>query len=161
MTSAAAGFILAMVGPVSDNVAGVANAFSDLQDDGVGVERAASYLNLPQECGSDLPLQIARSQNGEAPLDLDRSWLREGRLTATNVCVRYAPSFPDILHNVSFDIEGGSRVGVVGATGSGKSTLAKTLFGFTEISGGSIKIDGTSESRLVTNRSTRELQLIK
>ena len=47
-----------------------------------------------------------------------------------------------ILHGVSFTIEAGQRVAVVGHSGSGKSTLARLLYRFYDVSRGSITING-------------------
>jgi ATP-binding cassette subfamily B protein len=47
-----------------------------------------------------------------------------------------------ILSGVSFSIEAGQRVAVVGHSGSGKSTLARLLYRFYEVSRGAILING-------------------
>ncbi|HYD99714.1 MAG TPA: ATP-binding cassette domain-containing protein, partial [Alphaproteobacteria bacterium] len=47
-----------------------------------------------------------------------------------------------ILHGVSFAIEAGQRVAVVGHSGSGKSTLARLLYRFYDVSRGAITING-------------------
>ena len=47
-----------------------------------------------------------------------------------------------VLKNVSFKIQSGQTVGVVGPTGSGKSTLARLLFRFYDIQTGTITING-------------------
>jgi len=47
-----------------------------------------------------------------------------------------------ILHDVSFTIEAGQRIAVVGHSGSGKSTLARLLYRFYDIARGSIRING-------------------
>jgi ATP-binding cassette subfamily B protein len=47
-----------------------------------------------------------------------------------------------ILSGVSFSIEAGQRVAVVGHSGSGKSTLARLLYRFYDVSGGAILISG-------------------
>lgn len=60
-----------------------------------------------------------------------------------NVSFRYSEDTPDVLKDVSFKLQKGDRMALVGTTGSGKSTiirlLAKTYTGYR----GSIKINGT------------------
>jgi len=46
------------------------------------------------------------------------------------------------LREVSFKVEAGSKVGIVGRTGAGKSTIAQTLSRLLELESGSIEIDG-------------------
>jgi ABC-type dipeptide/oligopeptide/nickel transport system ATPase component len=54
----------------------------------------------------------------------------------------HLPSPPD----VSFHINGGEKVGLVGRTGSGKSSMFLTLFRMVELEAGSIVIDGVDIS---------------
>ena len=70
-----------------------------------------------------------------------------------HVSFSYRPSRP-ILRDVSFTIEKGQKVAVVGASGAGKSTLVKLLFRFYDVTGGSVRIDG-QDVRAVTQRSLR------
>ncbi len=48
------------------------------------------------------------------------------------------------LKSVSFTLEPGQAVGVIGASGSGKSTLARALTGVWQPSSGSIRLDGAA-----------------
>jgi len=50
------------------------------------------------------------------------------------------------LRGVSFEINEGERVGVIGHNGAGKSTLLKAIAGIYPITGGEIKINGTIQS---------------
>jgi ATP-binding cassette, subfamily B, bacterial MsbA len=59
-----------------------------------------------------------------------------------NVSFKYEKQF--VLQNVSFSIEKGKTIALVGASGSGKSTLADLLPRFYDISEGDILIDGKS-----------------
>jgi ATP-binding cassette subfamily C (CFTR/MRP) protein 1 len=81
----------------------------------------------------------------EAPLQLSNvepSWPQEGRITFTDVEIRYRAGLPLVLRGLNMDVRGGERIGIVGRTGAGKSSIMSALFRITELSGGSIKIDG-------------------
>ncbi len=47
-----------------------------------------------------------------------------------------------VLRDVSFEVQPGQRVGIVGATGSGKTTLINLLMRFYDVSRGRILVDG-------------------
>ncbi|KAB8343200.1 hypothetical protein FH972_022790 [Carpinus fangiana] len=83
------------------------------------------------------------------------SWPSKGKIEVENLEVAYAPGLDPVLKGISFTIEAGKRVGVVGRTGSGKSTLTLALFRFLDTRKGTISIDGidTSLLRLVDLRS--------
>ena len=48
----------------------------------------------------------------------------------------------DILHDISFELKSGQKLGIIGATGSGKTTLTALLMRFYDVSSGAIRIDG-------------------
>jgi ATP-binding cassette subfamily B protein len=60
-----------------------------------------------------------------------------------------------VLQNVSFDVEPGEMVGLVGPTGAGKTTLMKLLMRMYDVDSGEVRVDGT-DVREVTLRSLRE-----
>lgn len=78
----------------------------------------------------------------------------EGGISFNNVSFAYHPERP-ILKCVSFAVEPGSKVAIVGPSGSGKSTLARLLFRFYDLQDGDIRIDGQSISQ-VTQESLRQ-----
>ncbi|RVT86279.1 ABCB family ABC transporter ATP-binding protein/permease [Inhella crocodyli] len=77
-----------------------------------------------------------------------------GRVEFDAVDFAYDPARP-VLHGVSFTIEPGQRVAVVGPSGSGKSTLARLLFRFYDVKAGAVRIDG-QDIRHVTQHSLRQ-----
>ena len=64
-----------------------------------------------------------------------------GSIKFDNVTFNYEDSHEDTLENISFEIQAGEMVGVIGATGSGKTTLAQLLARIYDPSAGSIFID--------------------
>ena len=60
-----------------------------------------------------------------------------------------------IIKNLSFRVEPGQKVAIVGPSGSGKSTLARLLFRFYDLQSGSIRIDGQPIDQ-VTQLSLRQ-----
>lgn len=69
-------------------------------------------------------------------------------LSAQNILLRFGG--PPLLDNVSFDIEAGDRICLVGRNGEGKSTLLKILTGEMEMNSGDIvKKSGLKISRMI------------
>ncbi|GLB50581.1 ABC transporter ATP-binding protein [Neptunitalea lumnitzerae] len=50
----------------------------------------------------------------------------------------------EVLHGISFNVQQGETVAIVGATGAGKSTIINLLNRFYEIQSGAIKVDGVN-----------------
>jgi ABC-type multidrug transport system fused ATPase/permease subunit len=81
--------------------------------------------------------------------DVKTKWITNGAIEFEMVDFRY-PSQPNVstLKQISFSINAGERIGIVGRTGSGKSTLVTTLKRNLEIHSGRITIDGIDISTL-------------
>lgn len=65
-----------------------------------------------------------------------------GRVEFRNIAFRYPGAQSDAISDVSFTVEAGQTVAVVGRSGSGKSTLVKLLARFYIPTGGQITLDG-------------------
>lgn len=63
-------------------------------------------------------------------------------LSFNNVSFKYSDMTKMVLREVSFDIEAGAKVAIVGRSGSGKSTIVKLLLGMYEPEQGNIQISG-------------------
>lgn len=66
----------------------------------------------------------------------------QGLIEYQNVEFSYANSKEAVLHNISFKVEPGQIVAIVGRSGSGKSTIINLLPRFYDVQRGMIKIDG-------------------
>ena len=78
----------------------------------------------------------------------------EGRIEFEDVYFAYEPGRP-VLTGITFTIEPGQTVALVGPTGAGKTTIANLIPRFYDVSAGSVRIDG-HDVREVKRRSLRE-----
>ncbi|HYA27759.1 MAG TPA: ABC transporter ATP-binding protein, partial [Acidobacteriota bacterium] len=83
----------------------------------------------------DTPVDIQSANNAVVPKPF------RGEVVFDNVWFEYKAGDP-VLKGVSFCIEPGEKIAVVGATGSGKTTMIKLLNRFYDIQKGSIKVGG-------------------
>ncbi len=77
----------------------------------------------------------------ENPSTDDEELKLEGKIEFKNVSFSYTPEVP-VLKNVSFTIEPGQTVGILGPTGSGKSTIANLMCRYYDVTEGQVLIDG-------------------
>jgi ATP-binding cassette subfamily C protein LapB len=78
---------------------------------------------------------------------LRRPWL-EGRIAFRDVSFRYPGSSALALDRVSFSIEPGERVAIIGRVGSGKSTIARLILGLFTPESGAVVIDDADVRQL-------------
>ncbi|DAZ97586.1 TPA: hypothetical protein N0F65_005558, partial [Lagenidium giganteum] len=90
---------------------------------------------------------------------LDDQWPLRGAIIFEHVCMCYISEVP-LLRDVSFEVSGGEKIGVVGRTGSGKSSLAMALFRIRELTTGRILVDGMDVSRLDVRELRRRLCIV-
>ncbi len=67
----------------------------------------------------------------------------QGRIEFRDVVFNYPGQTTPALNGISFMIEPGDKVGIIGAVGSGKTTLERLLINLYEPASGSVQIDGT------------------
>jgi ATP-binding cassette subfamily B protein len=65
----------------------------------------------------------------------------KGNITFENINFRYQQG-PQVLHDISFNVEAGQTIALLGSTGSGKTTLLALLTRFYNYTEGSIKLEG-------------------
>jgi ATP-binding cassette subfamily C protein LapB len=100
----------------------------------------ASYKSL-----SALMQQPREHKQNQAYLSRNQ-W--QGSIEFRNVSFNYPEQVDNGLQNITFKIEPGERVAIVGKVGSGKSTLAKLMLGLYQPDSGAILIDGVDSRQL-------------
>lgn len=99
---------------------------SEMSRAGVSIDRIRYIMNAQEEVNIAQPLKPDMHQD----------------IIFDHVTFRYDEQGPDIIKDVSFAIEKGSTIGILGGTGSGKSTLMYLLDRLYPVTKGKITIGG-------------------
>lgn len=97
------------------------------------IQRAAASQKRINEF-LDIPSDIQSNETAEMELS--------GNIKFDNVSFTYPDTGIEALKNVSFEINNGEFVAIIGKTGSGKSTLANLMMRMYDVENGAIGIDG-------------------
>lgn len=71
-------------------------------------------------------------------IDKDNNTISDKYISYQNVSMKYKSSSQESLENISFDVEKGETIGIIGGTGSGKSSLISLLLRFYDVSNGCV-----------------------
>ncbi|XP_074204876.1 ATP-binding cassette sub-family C member 10 isoform X3 [Camelus bactrianus] len=129
-------------------LSGLVSSFTQTEAMLVSVERLEEYsCDLPQE------------PQGRQP-QLGIGWLTRGSVEFQDVVLVYRPGLPNALDGVTFCVQPGEKLGIVGRTGSGKSSLLLVLFRLLEPSSGTVLLDGVDTSQLELAELRSQLAII-
>ncbi|KDR83054.1 hypothetical protein GALMADRAFT_238844 [Galerina marginata CBS 339.88] len=109
--------------------------FNEFEVKSNSLERIQGYLDIDHEPPS--------TEDGKPPA----AWPTSGSIVVENLSARYSQTGPTILRDLSFRIESGERVGIVGRTGSGKSTLTLALLRCV-VTEGTVYYDGIPTNKI-------------
>ncbi|CAD6567059.1 MAG: hypothetical protein TREMPRED_003289 [Tremellales sp. Tagirdzhanova-0007] len=121
-----------------------ASVFSNLNN----VERVQYYNDLAIEADPVLPT------------DPGLEWPSQGQIEFQDVQLQYRPDLPLVLKGLTFSINPGEKVGIIGRTGAGKSSIAQALFRTVELCGGKISVDGRDLRGLGLDTLRQKLAII-
>lgn len=106
---------------------------SQLTEALAGLDRTEELMNLEEESDEENRIIVLEKV--------------VGRMSFSDVCFSYEED-KEVLHNISFDVEQGQVVALVGSSGSGKSTIAGLAASFLNPDSGTITIDGKNLSNV-------------
>jgi ATP-binding cassette subfamily B multidrug efflux pump len=129
--------------PIQD----LSDKYNILQSAMASSERVFKLLDTPVDIESQA---ITKKPQGPGRIEFDHVWFSYGvRGTASDALkseagspVRNEAELDWVLRDVSFTIEPGETIAVVGHTGAGKTTIISLLLRFYDVQKGAIRIDG-------------------
>lgn len=118
---------LIYVGMLYSPLVGLSNMLNTVNSIGISDQRVTEIMNLvPQVIDDNHASHISSFK----------------KIEFKNVCFRYSFENFDVIKGISFSINAGETLGIVGPTGSGKSTLIRQLLREFNVTSGNIYIDG-------------------
>ncbi|EPY76693.1 multidrug resistance-associated protein 7 [Camelus ferus] len=164
-------------------LSGLVSSFTQTEAMLVSVERLEEYsCDLPQEPQGRQPQVVCAPTPAWRPsslcplttflssslvlsasfifVSLGIGWLTRGSVEFQDVVLVYRPGLPNALDGVTFCVQPGEKLGIVGRTGSGKSSLLLVLFRLLEPSSGTVLLDGVDTSQLELAELRSQLAII-
>jgi subfamily B ATP-binding cassette protein HlyB/CyaB len=135
-----------LAGRVSTPVLRLAQMWQDFHQARLSVARLGDILNTAPEPSFN---------PGRAALPAIR-----GQVTLDHVTFRYRVDGPEVLHDVSIDVQPGKTIGIVGSSGSGKSTLAKLIQRLYVPESGRVLVDGVDLAMVDNSWLRRQIGVV-
>jgi ATP-binding cassette, subfamily B, multidrug efflux pump len=155
--------------PIQD----LSDKYNILQGAMASSERIFKLLDTPVDIKSPA---FTKKPEGPGRIEFDHVWFTYGvRGTATDALGKHDSTFPVavpddgtgasvepdwVLRDVSFTIEPGETIAVVGHTGAGKTTLISLLLRFYDVQKGAVRIDGVDIKEMDLNDLRRRFGVV-
>jgi ATP-binding cassette, subfamily B, multidrug efflux pump len=151
--------------PIQD----LSDKYNILQSAMASSERIFKLLDTPVDIESPA---VTKKPEGPGRIEFDRVWFSYGvRGTASDSLAKLDARAPTdsssdgaaldwVLRDVSFTIEPGETIAVVGHTGAGKTTLISLLLRFYDVQKGAIRIDGVDVKEMDLNDLRRRFGVV-
>ncbi|KAG0054723.1 Multidrug resistance-associated protein 1 [Gryganskiella cystojenkinii] len=119
-------------------------SYGEFQNQLVSVERIQEYSNK----GPEAPATMDKDAH------LPPHWPAQGRIEFRDFSARYRQGMELIIKGISFEVQPGEKVGIVGRTGAGKSSLTLALFRIIEAANGPWASLGSKELVVLNSTAT-------
>jgi ATP-binding cassette, subfamily B, multidrug efflux pump len=153
--------------PIQD----LSEKYNILQSAMAASERVFKLVDTPVEITSPA---VTKKPQGPGRIEFDHVWFAYRTMTAdgdgkSRVMAALNPAQaepssttqPDwVLRDVSFEIEPGETVAIVGHTGAGKTTIISLLMRFYDVQKGTIRIDGVDIKEMDLNELRRRFGVV-
>jgi len=133
-------------GRVNAPILKLSSLWQDFTQMKVSIKRLGDIMNAPPE--------PAFKANRSTPPDI------QGKVTFEHVKFRYGPQAPEVLSGLSFEIQAGEVIGVVGVSGAGKTTLMRLIQRLYTPESGRILIDGVDLNLVDTSWLRRQMGVV-
>ncbi|XP_066258502.1 ATP-binding cassette sub-family C member 4-like [Euwallacea similis] len=143
-TSGDVGLALNQVTILSSLLQFAIKQITEVENTMTSVERVVEYSDVPSE-----------PMGGQVLTD----WPLKGHISYKNVSLTYKSDGHPVLRDIDLNIEGGSKIGIVGRTGAGKSSIISSLFRLYDFSG-EIIVDDENISALSLNFLREKISII-
>ena len=105
--------------------------------------------------------KICPQEKNTAEINVDpKVWPFKGEIEFKQVKLKYRKNLPKVLKGLSFKVEAGKKIGLIGRTGAGKSTIGLTIPRIVEAFEGSIEIDGIDIGKVDLNILRNKLTVV-
>ncbi len=127
----------------------VVSVFGQLWNLGKGLTRFAEGLSDAQEM-----IDIFETREDiQDPPQPEKCRISHGVISFSSVFFRYNEKVR-IFEDFDFSVQSGEKIGLIGHSGAGKTTIVKLLLRFSDVTDGSVKIDG-QDIRAITQDDLR------
>lgn len=119
---------------------------AQLEEGMIGIERLDNFLQRKLENGQNTENTLSLldrivKKDFLSSIKKQTALAHRATIEVKDLWFRYDPELPWVLKGVSFDIQPGEKIGIIGRTGSGKTSLIQALFGFYPIEKGEIQLN--------------------
>ncbi|KYB26696.1 putative multidrug resistance-associated protein lethal(2)03659-like Protein [Tribolium castaneum] len=118
--------------------------WSELDHDMASVGRILTYMKIPPESDSADETQPPPSQ---------------GNISFESVSMRYSPTDPFVLKEVTFEVKAGEKIGIIGRTGAGKSSIISALYRLFPFEG-QVVLDGVNTQKITLQALRSQISIV-